>query len=74
MILNPGCYQNPGAYKRCCGVPGTPTSRELDKKALGWGPGIYLCFKRLSLGFPGGSVVKNLPANAGDTGSIPDPG
>ena len=26
------------------------------------------------LGFPGGSVVKNWPANAGDTGSIPDPG
>ena len=25
-------------------------------------------------GFPGGSVVKNLPANAGDTGSISDPG
>ena len=25
-------------------------------------------------GFPGGSVVKNLPATAGDTGSIPDPG
>ena len=24
--------------------------------------------------FPGGSVVKNLPANAGDTGSIPGPG
>ena len=23
-------------------------------------------------GFPGGSVVKNPPANAGDTGSIPD--
>ena len=23
------------------------------------------------LGFPSGSVVKNLPANAGDTGSIP---
>ena len=23
------------------------------------------------LGFPGGSVVKNLPANAEDTGSIP---
>ena len=22
--------------------------------------------------FPGGSVVKNLPANAGDTGSIPE--
>ena len=26
------------------------------------------------LGFPGGSVMKNLPAIAGDTGSIPDPG
>ena len=31
----------------------------------------------LSLGFPGGLVVKNLPANAGDVrdaGSIPDSG
>ena len=25
-------------------------------------------------GFPGGSMVKNPPANAGATGSIPDPG
>ena len=25
-------------------------------------------------GFPGGSVVKNLPANAGDEGSIPGSG
>ena len=25
-------------------------------------------------GFPGGSVVKSLPANAGDKGSIPDMG
>ena len=25
-------------------------------------------------GFPGGSVVKNLPSNAVDTGSIPDTG
>ena len=24
--------------------------------------------------FPGGPAVKNLPANAGDTGSIPDLG
>ena len=28
----------------------------------------------LSGGFPHSSVVKNPPANAGDTGSIPDPG
>ena len=25
-------------------------------------------------GFPGGARVKNLPANAGDTGSSPGPG
>ena len=30
---------------------------------------LYINFK--TLGFPGGSVVKNLPANAGDTGLIP---
>ena len=33
-------------------------------KALGF-------FPLKDRGFPGGSVVKNLPANAGDTGSIP---
>ena len=27
-----------------------------------------------SEGFPGGSLVKNLPANAGDMDSIPGPG
>ena len=27
--------------------------------------------KKRKKGFPGGPVVKNLPANAGDTGSIP---
>ena len=30
--------------------------------------------KTLHKGCPGGSVVKNLPANAGDTTSIPDSG
>ena len=25
-------------------------------------------------GFPGGSMANNPPANAGDTGSVPDPG
>ena len=27
-----------------------------------------------TLGFPGGSVIKNPPVNAGDMGSVPDPG
>ena len=30
-----------------------------------------LFFKISSRDFPGGPMVKNLPANAGDTGSIP---
>ena len=29
------------------------------------------CFPHVSLAFPGGSEVENLPANAGDEGSIP---
>ena len=31
-------------------------------------------YQEISNGFPGGSVVRNLPANAGDTGLIPVPG
>ena len=30
--------------------------------------------KSPNMHFPGGAVVKNLPANAGDTGSSPGPG
>ena len=30
--------------------------------------------KEPTLDIPGGPVAKNLPANAGDTGSIPGPG
>ena len=36
---------------------------------------IYGIYKNdIDRDFPGGSVVKNLPANAGDMGSIPGPG
>ena len=31
-------------------------------------------FKTVPMGFPGGAVNTNLPAYAGETGSIPDPG
>ena len=34
----------------------------------------YLAVKTNEQDFPGGSVVKNPPANARDMGSIPDPG
>ena len=30
--------------------------------------------KKQVLGFPGGAMVKNLPANVGDMGSSPGPG
>ena len=36
--------------------------------------GNHIPDKNLRQGFPGGSVVKNLPASAGDTSSIPGPG
>ena len=35
---------------------------------------IIFSLKMTLLDFPGGAVVKNLPANAGATGSIPGPG
>ena len=34
---------------------------------------LYICFKYIQ-DFPGGSVVKNLPANAGDRGFISEEG
>ena len=40
-------------------------------------PSLVLCYSKqikMVLGFPGGSVVKNPPANAGDVGSIPGGG
>ena len=33
-----------------------------------------ICYMLKLLDFPGGSVVKNPPANAGDTGLSPGPG
>ena len=35
---------------------------------------IILLFMNIYTGFPDGSLVKNLPVNAGDTGLIPDLG
>ena len=35
---------------------------------------IGICYQGGVGGFPGGAVVKNLPANAGDTSSSPGPG
>ena len=35
------------------------------------GRGLFFLKKKVFEGFPGGAVVENLPANAGDTGSSP---
>ena len=35
---------------------------------------VKIVLKRQNRNFTGGAVVKNLPANAGDTGSSPGPG
>ena len=57
-----------------------PSKNIQERFSLNCGEGTFLCQGSLSFiqkkwtlvfGFPGGSVVKNLPANAGDTGSIP---
>ena len=37
----------------------------------GWDEARFPWSRILSRGFPGGAVVENLPANAGDTGSSP---
>ena len=37
-----------------------------------WGKHFINANKKSQAGFPGGPVVGNLPANAGDTGLIPD--
>ena len=44
------------------------------RRATGLEGGKKWILKSLYKDFPGGSVVKNPPASAGDTGSIPGPG
>ena len=64
-----------------------PHSEEVTppERALSWGQsapswGKWQCLqtswviKTWRVGFPGGPGLRNLPANAGHTGSIPDPG
>ena len=52
-----------------CSLQGWPLHRDIQR------PWLSLHFSLLSFdplwGFPAGSVVKNLPANAGDAGSVP---
>ena len=47
---------------------------ELEPETAGPSRHATIGVKELGSGFPGGAVVKNPPANAGDTGSSPGPG
>ena len=50
------------------------TKTEKEARFGPWTAGCWPLIKKIELGFPGGAVVKNPPANAGDTGSSPGPG
>ena len=47
----------------------TEASDVLNRVSLPFGVEV-----KRSMGFPSGSVVRNPPVNAGDRGTIPDPG
>ena len=53
--------------------PENPQSENTDQEAK-HGRACYLSWEGVSNGFPGGPVVKNPPANAGDPSSIPGSG
>ena len=57
------------------GVDESPS--EKTHRDRGWAQMLTLpsaLSKHQARDFPGGAVVKNMPANAGDTGSSPGPG
>ena len=49
-------------------------SRQREERTERQGGTFQIPSEGQSCGFPGDSVVKNPPANSGDTDSIPDPG
>ena len=51
-----------------------PSSGKVNKRSRCDGKMMELALEMLCSGFPGGAVVKNPPANAGDTGSSSGPG
>ena len=75
------CFNKQGTVKLTPGqscqkkIPGPPVQLEFQiNNSFLWMSmpcGILEMSYTNSLGFPGGSVVKHLPANAGDAGSVP---
>ena len=61
-------------YIRWSQVQLSAKSHKTSKKSLSFSDCYYFKLKINCGGFPGGTVVKNPPANAEDTGSSPGPG
>ena len=55
-------------------LPSSSSLKNLREKKKRKNVKIYVKRKKKRTDFPGGTVVKNLPANAGDMGSSPGPG
>ena len=73
MVTNLGTFRLPlleGVWAQLCAM--AHPLYWMGQQAYPSFLGRYL--KSLRLGFPGGTVVKNPPANAGDMGSTPGPG
>ena len=63
--------------KEAIKLKGSPVSLfklQINAKKVHDEQSIQILKKDRTRDFPGGAVVKNLPANAGDTGSSPGPG
>ena len=61
-------------YYMLCTVLGFGDTVEDKARSLHSNGGKEIIIELRDMGFPGGAVVKNPPANAGDTGSSPGPG
>ena len=62
------CLYDPGQKPLILTLNVTPIQQRKMEELQTINP---LLFKMQNRGFPGGAVVENLPANAGDTGSSP---
>ena len=54
-----------------CSLPGSSIHEIFQARVLEWVAIAFSEIPTIYSSFPGGSLVKNLPANAEDTGSIP---
>ena len=70
--MNPNLIRAPGLTTSSQKIQKTEEQVSLyHSNAISYGTNNLVSSKMTARGFPGGAVVENLPANAGDTGSSP---